>query len=88
MQGCSCSVGGGEHKFKPMMVESVPPDVNAMSSVGINDVAITDDGFDADDRCKLILALTTRRYAIICEACGASAGGFKVTQEDPDSEQA
>ena len=83
MQGCACATTGKEHKFRPMMVESTPPDNSAMSEIGINDQNPDEGGFDADERCKLVLALTTRRYLIVCEACGASAGGFVGKVEDP-----
>lgn len=87
MQGCVCPVTGKEHKFKPMMVESLPPDNGSMGAVGINDVNPGEDGgFDADERTQLILALTIRRYSIVCEACGAVAGGFQGNvKEEKDS---
>ena len=77
MQGCACPVTGKGHSFKPMMVESIPPDPQQVGSVGINDQDPGDGGFDADDRTRLILAMTTRRYSIVCESCGAIAGGFE-----------
>lgn len=87
MQGCTCKANeDGAHKFKPMMVESVPPVSSLMETIGINDS--DGDGnpnFDADDRTKLILALTTRKYAIVCESCGFFAGGFKGNVEDENS---
>ena len=88
-EGSGCQANnGGEHKFKPMMVESIPPSSDAMANVGINEGGDPGDemSFDADDRVKLILALTTRRYAIVCEACGFFAGGFAGNVKEDEGE--
>ena len=89
MQGnvCPANVQTGSHKFKQMMVESIPPSEEAITAVGINDGGSPGEetSFDADDRCKLILAITTRKYAIVCEACGFFAGGFRLDEQSDDT---
>ena len=87
MNGSKCPANvDGSHDFKPVMVESIPPDSDIINAAGISDEG-DDGGFDADDRVKLILALTTRRYAVVCSACGLHAGGF-LNRENISSESA
>jgi len=79
-------VGGEQHNFKPMLVETAPPSIDELQAVGVNDGGDPGDemSFDADDRVKLILAMSRRRYNVVCEACGAIACAFsgKVEGED------
>lgn len=68
MLGCVCPATEGRHEFKSIMTESVAPSTELLETCGVSGLE------DSDDIAKIIIALSRRRYAVVCQACGMNAG--------------
>jgi len=57
-----------------MVVETIPPTGEQLDAIGLDDVSPGD--WD-ETTIEMVLALTSRKYQIVCEKCGFVAGGFR-----------
>ena len=70
-------VSGSAHVFKGFMVSCDPPTESLLNSVNAENLE------DGDDLAKVILALSSRRYQVVCTECGMVAS---VVGEESESD--